>query len=333
MSGALAYLDEQIEAIRTRLPAALHDFDSAAIHQSRVGTRRLKAGFDVLAPLLADLNADGLGKAGKMLRRRLGPLRDLDVMIAALGQAGLPAKSAAAAEWIVARLEADRTDARAASMLPPKKAIKLISRFDDWWRVRHGLESLADGVTPLLTAALHERFDAFAGLADRVAGLTAETDDLPPIDLHELRIDGKAVRYAFEIAAAHGLPIPKKVAKTFKAMQDALGDWHDAVVLADAILKATLDADLPLHRQGLASAVLDVARVYLQRSERALATFVTLWKRGGVGLRTTLAERVPLISETSASRVEVTDDTPTSVANESVDSGGPTGGTTERVVR
>ena len=299
MSGTLAYLDEQIEAIRSRLPAALHDFDSAAIHQSRVGTRRLKAGFDVLAPLLADLDAEGLATAGKLLRRRLGPLRDLDVMIAALGETGLPTKSTAAVEWIVNRLNADRTDARSDSVLSPKKAAKLMSRFDDWWRVRHGLENLADGITPLLTAALHERFDAFAALADRVANLAAETDDAPPIDLHELRIDGKAVRYAFEIAAAHGLAVPKKLAKTFKAMQEALGEWHDAVVLADAILRATLDADLPLHRQGLASDVLDVARAYLLRSEKALAKFVALWKRGGAGLRATLAERVPLVTEAS----------------------------------
>ncbi|HEX8324939.1 MAG TPA: CHAD domain-containing protein, partial [Tepidisphaeraceae bacterium] len=229
----MQYLDEQIEAIRTHLPAALHAFDATAIHQSRVATRRLKAGFDILEPLLADLDAGPLGKAGKNLRRRLGPLRDLDVMIGHLSEPGLPPRLAAAVEWIRQQFETQRTDARAANDLGPKKAAKLSDRFGDWFRIRRGLDAHADAVTPLLTDALHNRFAAFAELADIVSGLAQPPVDAPPVDVHELRIDGKDVRYAFELAAAHGLPVPKKVAKVFKSMQDALGDWHDEVVLAE----------------------------------------------------------------------------------------------------
>ncbi|MDB5324441.1 MAG: hypothetical protein JWM57_10 [Phycisphaerales bacterium] len=305
--GSLSYLDEQIEAIRGHLPAALHDFDQTAIHQSRVGTRRLKAGFDILEPLLADLNADGLAKAGKGLRRRLGPLRDLDVMIDHLSEAALPPRSADAIAWVHQHFETARADARADSVLGPKKAAKLMARFDDWWRVRHGLEQHAEAIQPLLVDALHSRFSAFADLADRVAGVVESPVDAPPIDVHELRIDGKAVRYAFEIAAAHGLPIPKKIAKTFKAMQDSLGDWHDEVVLAERILRAVIDAELALHRPPLASAVLDVARAYLHRSEKSLAKFGMQWRRSGGSLRTTLAERVPLTVDVAAPIVERTE--------------------------
>ena len=316
-SGALTYLDDQIEAIRGHLPAALHEFDQTAIHQSRVGTRRLKAGFDILEPLLADLNADGLAKAGKGLRRRLGPLRDLDVMIDHLAEAALPPRSDEAIAWVRQHFETARADARSEGALGPKKAAKLMAKFDDWWRVRHGLEQHAEAIQPLLVDALHTRFNAFADLADRVAGVVESPADAPPIDVHELRIDGKAVRYAFEIAAAHGLPIPKKVAKTFKAMQDSLGDWHDEVVLAERILRAVLDTELALHRPPLASAVLDVARAYLHRSEKSLAKFGMQWRRSGGSLRSTLAERVPLTVDVATPVVESTD-VPV-VVSESVD--------------
>lgn len=303
MHGALAYLDEQIEAIRGHLPAALNEFDKTAIHQSRVGTRRLKAGFDVLETLMADLNADGLAKAGKLLRRRLGPLRDLDVMIDHLAEANLP-RSAEAIVWISEHFEAARADARADGTLGPKKAARLMARFDDWWRIRHGLEAHVEAIQPLLTDALHARFNAFAELADRVAGVTESPADAPPIDIHELRIDGKAVRYAFEIATAHGLPIPKKVAKTFKAMQDSLGDWHDEVVLAEEVLRAVIKDELALHRPPLAAAVIDVARAFLNRSERSLAKFNAQWRRSGGSLRATLTERVPLTTDVAPIVIE-----------------------------
>lgn len=297
MSGALVYLDEQIDAIRVHLTAALAQFDQTAIHQSRVGTRRIKAGFDVLEPLLADLNAEKISTAGKRLRRRLGPLRDLDVMIDHLGELKLPPRLSDGLAWTKEHFEAARMDARADGELGEKKIAKVMAKFDDWWRIRHVLENRVEAIGPLLTEALHSRFNAFAELADRVAGVVVSPADAPPIDVHELRIDGKAVRYAFEIAAGHGLAIPKKVAKTFKAMQDALGDWHDQVVLADRILRAVIDTELALHRSALAANVLEIARVCLQMSERSLAKFTVQWKKSGEGLRTTLAERVPLTVE------------------------------------
>ncbi|MGC4033789.1 MAG: CHAD domain-containing protein [Tepidisphaeraceae bacterium] len=281
LPGAFTYLDQQIEAVRTHIWPAFTDYDATAIHQARVATRRLKAGMEVLTPLLADLNAGGLATAGKLLRRRLGPMRDLDVIIANVAAGAFPPKLAEAAEWVRRHFEADRADVRDENTVGPKKLGKMAAKFDEWWRIRHDLERHADAVLPLLTNALHARFDAFATLADRVAGVVESPADAPPIDIHELRIDGKAVRYAFEIAAAQGMPIPKKVAKTFKAMQDALGDWHDEVVLAERVLLAVVNANLPLHQPTLAAAVLDVARAYLQRSEKSLAKFKVQWKRSG----------------------------------------------------
>ena len=194
MTGTLEYLDQQIETLRGQMPAAVGAFDPGAIHQSRVATRRVKAAFDILRPLLVDLNAAGLDRAGRKLRRSLGPLRDLDVMIDHLADARLPARSAPAVEWARRAMLAQRVKAHADGAIGQKKQARLSARFDDWWRVRHALEGRLEAVTPLLGSALHERFAAFAGLADVVAGVAAPTPGAPPVDVHELRIDGKAVR-------------------------------------------------------------------------------------------------------------------------------------------
>ena len=121
----------------------------------------------------------------------------------------------------------------------------------------------------------------------------------------------------------HGLPIPKRVAKTFKVMQDALGDWHDEVVLAERILRAVVDAELPLHRPAEASAVLDVARAFLQRSERSLARFSAQWKRGGQQVRQTLDDRVPLTTPATPPAAVVIEE-PTIAVESPTDSGDET---------
>jgi len=113
MEGLLKYLDEQIDAVREHATAALEAFDEKAVHQARVATRRLKAGLELLDPLLAK-SAKSLGKAGKKLRRRLGPLRDLDVMIGLVGENVKADVVAPAVEWLSTTLQHQRRDARLA---------------------------------------------------------------------------------------------------------------------------------------------------------------------------------------------------------------------------
>ena len=83
MTGLLTYLDEQIESLNLHLPAAVESFDAKGIHQARVATRRLKAGLDLVAPLIQGPSIKLVNRAGRRIRRRLGPLRDLDVTWAA----------------------------------------------------------------------------------------------------------------------------------------------------------------------------------------------------------------------------------------------------------
>ena len=92
----LAYLDELMEQLHKNVPKALRDFDGEAVHDARVATRRLKAAMELLAPVLSDHHRHPFEKVLKKLRKRLGPLRDLDVMIERLAEMS----SNAAARWL-----------------------------------------------------------------------------------------------------------------------------------------------------------------------------------------------------------------------------------------
>src|SRR6185312_16160926 len=74
----LAYLDELVEDLHKNVNKALRAFDADAIHDARVATRRLKAAMGLLESVISSEHRKPFGKVLKKLRRRLGPLRDLD---------------------------------------------------------------------------------------------------------------------------------------------------------------------------------------------------------------------------------------------------------------
>jgi len=296
MEGLLKYLDEQIDAVREHATAALEAFDEKAVHQARVATRRIKAGLELLDPLLAK-SAKNMGRAGRKLRRRLGPLRDLDVMIGLVAEGSKTDSIAPAIDWLGTTLQNQRRDARLADHRGGSKPSKLLGRFDSWWKLRHELQANLDAIEPLLTEALHTRFAGFAQQADLISGITQPAEDAPHIDVHQVRIEGKALRYTLEMAEAAGVKLPKKMIRLFKAMQQSLGDWHDHVVLYERTLSLIVDEELALHEPQLAGTTLDLARSYLNRSIKSLNGFKQQWTKSGGELKAALDEHVPLVVE------------------------------------
>jgi CHAD domain-containing protein len=68
-------------------------------------------------------------------------------------------------------------------------------------------------------------------------------DDPPNDDLHALRIRGKRLRYAAELAApAGGKPVKKLIGAT-KDLQDLLGDHQDAVIAEQEIRRLLAELD------------------------------------------------------------------------------------------
>ena len=303
-SPLLAHLDGLVEDLRGRIPAALGQWDAEAIHQSRVATRRMKAALDLMRPVLGRRGRRRFGRIMRNLRRRLGPLRDADVMIDHLRDLGEQCKYRRAVEWLYHRLCREREALRLASAKrrPPEAVLE---RLAAWQPVRHEVAAAQEAVDTLLAESLHLQLDMFAEQADRLVIATrsdsAENAPASPAvrqDPHELRISGKALRYTLEMAAVQGHDLPGSLTKTFKKMQDALGLWHDYVVLAERAARSGLDDRLVHHEPELMTELLELVGHVLGRATHHLDKFKRQWTEEGEAVAKAIRTSFPLTHPT-----------------------------------
>ena len=280
------YMDGMVETLRDLLPKALDHFDEDAVHHARVATRRLRAALDLLAPKLSAERLRPFGRALRKLRRRLGPLRDLDVMIEHM--ATLPASSphATAAEWLSEQLLRERRALRAklAEKNKKKSPAAALAKLGNWLGLRPDVAALDDAVTPLLSESLGPQLDDFVQRADRIAAVQHAGSDTPPgagEDPHALRIAGKLLRYTLELAAATGQTLPRLHLKTFKRFQDALGLWHDHAVLIQTAMRMAVDTDLAIHNRQRHRQVLMLINAMRRRGDAHMSRFSRLWREHG----------------------------------------------------
>jgi CHAD domain-containing protein len=288
----LKYLDEMVDKLRTLVPLAAQDGDESAIHHARVATRRLHAAMEVFKPISSKTHRREFTKVLSRLRKNLGPARDLDVMIERLNELNA-SRHQAGVEWMKAQLLQKQSEARQATSAEIDVA-KILSRLGAWWGVRQEWLEASDRVHGLIAESLHLQLDQFIEHADAIAGRAGSATEAKLLDPHELRIAGKALRYTLEMAIGGGHPLPARVTRSFKRMQDALGSWHDYVVLTDCALKLSLKKSISYHNAPVQLAVLDVARTAVQKAQRELTKFSTLWNANGLKLADTIRKAFPL---------------------------------------
>jgi len=274
------HLDALVDELRGRVPGALDKFEEDAIHKARVATRRLKAALELLSTVLNEDHSRPFERLGKRLRRRLGPMRDIDVMLSHLDQIKPTSPLTPAAEWLRQRLIEAREHAREES-IQKAPATDVLSGLGSWWALRQDVIDADPAVESLLVESLHTQLDQFIQRAGEIG---------PGSDPHELRIAGKALRYTLELAKAEGHILPAIVLRTFKRMQECLGTWHDYVVLAERAMQASIDEDLPLHHPAMQRLVLKLVDHAMRKSQRELDRFARLWADHGGKLATTIRE-------------------------------------------
>jgi CHAD domain-containing protein len=275
------YVDRIMRRLRKQIPAALQDWDPNAVHDVRVSTRRLRAALELLGPVVPPKRITPLRKTARRLRRRLGSLRDYDVMIDRLEVLSRRPRLAAATKWMSDRLLDARDKARRKAK--KKRSVSdLLNRLNAWKPLREQVGQMSPVVDALMLASLRSQWDAFAAKADSRAGrLFVGQDDNSIANPHELRIAGKMLRYTFEMLGEAGHALPPMVRRTFKRMQNALGDWHDCVVLAECAMRMSLDESLASCDPAMESRLLELVRFILRRGDRALARFASLWREFG----------------------------------------------------
>lgn len=220
-----ARLAEQALELSAQAEVALADTDPEGVHQLRVAVRRARAA------LKASGGYDELTAELRWIFRKLGPLRDLDVLLARFRDdtAGFSLDELAAVERLLAGLVAEREKAlrRASKALRDERFTRLVKALE--------------AATPSESAT---ELDLVAEIAKPHDQLRAEVEAIgtEPGDeqLHELRISGKKLRYVAEMAT--GKPA-KALVKATKKFQDVLGEFHDACV-AEERLRALTPGDL-----------------------------------------------------------------------------------------
>jgi CHAD domain-containing protein len=225
---ALSFLD-QAAAARQRLadPA-----DAEALHDFRVGLRRLRS---CLRAYRADLDESVPKKlAGRLRRlaRATGPGRDTEVMIEWLRarKPDLSSHHRAGLAWLLDRLEERQRDACAEMSAEVDRDFAAVEKDLrarlSVYRTEVHLDAAAPPSTLGETTAEILRRQV-AELAARLARIEDAGDEKAA---HRARIGAKRVRYLLE-PFADELPGAGAIVKRFKLLQDLLGDLHDAWVL------------------------------------------------------------------------------------------------------
>jgi CHAD domain-containing protein len=274
-----AGLDARLRALIAHDPGTRRGEDPEELHQMRVAVRRMRAMLQSGRPFLDQAWSEPLRAELGWLGRSLGPVRDLDVLLARLRaeSADLPTDERAAAARLISGLEAEYGLAR----------IELLAALDsdrylDLLRsiaaaIRAGLptpKSDVDSEQELRRLVLRQ----FHKLRKSVAQLPAEPADE---QLHALRIRGKRVRYTAELAQpAFGQPMQQLI-KAAREFQDVLGEHQDACVAEERVrgLLHDLGADAD-------AAVAFVAGRLVEREEARKADRRARWQPAWESLAT-----------------------------------------------
>jgi CHAD domain-containing protein len=243
-----AEMREEVDACRRDTPPKVN-----AVHHLRTGTRRVEATLETLVRIAG---ARGLGdltekarqrwmKQLKKVRRAAGTVRDLDVHRKLLEESFL-AESRAQNEAHSAGTETQQ----------PSTIIDQAQALDGWLKARRDkaagelcgtldghVQQLLDAEQNFLTLIAKRR--SLARRAHRSAAQLAIEDYLRLMDamplldkenLHDFRKGAKKARYVAE--SQEDDTAAEAVAKTIRRVQDAIGEWHDWVVVGEEAREA-----------------------------------------------------------------------------------------------
>jgi CHAD domain-containing protein len=275
LSAVAAEMLAQLDACRKHGDAPKVE----AVHHLRTGTRRVEATLETLA---REAGARGLGKETeearqrwlrqlKKVRRASGTVRDLDVHRELLADNFLPPADTAPDKVAAELVEATTSAAAGSGEITP--LMQQARALDQWLKDHRSVaaevlyNTLNDHAQRLLdakhrfVAAIAKRRSILRRAHRPAVRLALEDylrlmDAMPLLDkenLHDFRKGAKKARYVAE--ADDSDPAAVAMAKAVKRVQDAIGDWHDWVVVAEEAQEAlgkngtSLQAELEARAQ------------------------------------------------------------------------------------
>jgi CHAD domain-containing protein len=268
-----AKLDREIRALLAYEPGTRSGADPEDLHQMRVALRRMRSVLKLSGELVGD-GAEPVRAELGWLGQSLGEVRDHDVLIGHLREviADFEVRDQPAGHRLVSRFVTERATAK-------RRLTRALSSAR-YSTLLHEVSLLTRGreVSPAADSPKH---DLVAGLAKPhrklAKAVRALPADPPDDDLHALRIHGKKLRYAAELAQTSAKKKQaariKNLLKATKDFQTVLGDHQDAVIAAER-MRTVLDTG----DSAIGFVAGRIAERELARRAEARATWLASWE-------------------------------------------------------
>ncbi|MDT7723642.1 MAG: hypothetical protein QOI21_218, partial [Actinomycetota bacterium] len=275
-----AQLDVQVRELLAREPGTRSGTDPEDLHQMRVTLRRMRSVLKMSGGLIGPHVTEPVRAELGWLGQSLGEVRDYDVLIGHLRElvAEFEARDQNAARELVGRFVSDRAVAKrrlTRALSSPRYATMLQTIAQVVRRPEREIPVSEESTVESSASA-----DLISGLRKPYRKLakavSALPSDPPDDDIHALRIHGKRLRYAAELAQTAAKKKQAKqireLIKATKDLQTVLGDHQDAVIAADR-MRSVLDS-LDGHTGFIAGRI---AELELRKRTQARADWPAVW--------------------------------------------------------
>jgi CHAD domain-containing protein len=226
--------------IESNLPGAIVDLDSEFLHDLRVAVRRSRA---VQREFRAAFPPDELARFRaefRWLQQATGETRDLDVYMLEFEQmqALLPESARADLEPLHRVLSGHRQRARR-RMVRALRSPRTHDLLEDWRRfleqvTERSADDRPEATAPIVPAAgrrIRKVYRRMVRMGDAIGPLS------PSTDYHELRKQGKELRYLLELFGTSLYPaeVVGQLVKLLKSLQDVLGRHQDREIQVETL--------------------------------------------------------------------------------------------------
>lgn len=273
-----AIIAAQLARLRTAQPAVRHGEDPEAVHEMRVGVRRLRTALRLGKAALPPRQRQALARELRWLGGMLGGVRDLDVQLAnaAWHRQRLAPTARGPVDGLRRALRRQRVAARAAleEALDSPRCTKLLLALERASAAPRRPPRGA-GAEPIARAGRR----AVKRAMRRLRALGDAIEELPRADdLHALRIRAKRLRYVLEALKPITGREGRRLTRQLVRLQDLLGRFNDAMVAAATVrqYRNALPAKTPASTREALSAIADAE---LRRAGVAQAQFDRAWRR------------------------------------------------------
>jgi CHAD domain-containing protein len=237
-AAVVAVLRRLVEVMDANRPGMLADTDTEFLHDYRVSIRRTRAVLKELKRVFPPAELATMRAEFRWLQQATGDARDLDVYVLGFDAlaAQVPQDMRGDLEPLLSVLRNRRLVAHGLLVraLRSQRATALRS---DWVALLDGLVPRAwddrpDAIRPISEVAGERIRKVYRRMLRMGAAIEAGGVHTPPEDYHELRKQGKELRYLLELFGAplYSSEVVRPMIKTLKALQDVLGHHQDLEV-------------------------------------------------------------------------------------------------------